>query len=84
MQNPNLSTKEFHLLEPDYTKPLLVIDDSLQESIKEKLRFLYGEKKVSGLFEELYRLLKVYYAHKSPAMHHWEKTFEELKNKLPG
>ena len=65
MRKANPVAKDFHLLEPDYTKPLLEIDKDLQERMKNKLRFLYGEDYKPELFEELSRLLKVYYAHKS-------------------
>jgi sucrose phosphorylase len=77
MAKTNLSTKDFHFLEPDYTKPQLEIDKDLQERIRNNLRFLYGKDSESELFNELIRLLKVYYAHKSPAMHKWENDFDE-------
>jgi sucrose phosphorylase len=77
----NLSPKNFHHLEPDYSRPLLELDKKLEERMRIKLKFLYGEESVDELFDELYRLLKVYYAHKTPAMFKWEKDFDE-KNRI--
>jgi sucrose phosphorylase len=78
MSKSKLSTKNFHYLEPDYTQPVLKIDKKLEEKIRNKLIFLYGKESVEDLYEELYRLLKVYYAHKTPEMFKWEKDFDEI------
>jgi sucrose phosphorylase len=81
MRNIQNSTKDFHYLEPDYSKPLLDIDRKLEERMRDKLRFLYGEELEDDLFAELSRILKVYFAHKSPSMFEWEKSFDE-KNRF--
>jgi hypothetical protein len=41
----------------------------------EKLHFLYDAEDAESCFREIDRLLKVYYAHKSPKMIEWEKTY---------
>jgi len=40
-----------------------------------KLVYLYGKDRAEGCFEELERLMKVYYAHKPPDMIAEEKSF---------
>jgi sucrose phosphorylase len=77
MVKTNLSTKNFHLLEPDYTKPQLNIGEDFEERIRNKLRFLYGDESEDDLFAELSRLLKVYFAHKSHLMKEWEKDSDQ-------
>jgi len=81
MSENKISTKNFHYLEPDYSLPSLKIDKKLEEKIRDKLKFLYGEESLDKLYGELYRLLKVYYAHKTSEMIGWEKDFDE-KNRF--
>jgi sucrose phosphorylase len=68
--------RTFHLLEPDYNRPVLEISDEARSRLREKLRFLYGKRETESCLNELERLLKVYYAHKSETMRVWEKSFD--------
>ena len=81
MSKNKFSAKNFHYWEPDYSRPVLEIDKKIEERIRDKLKFLYGDESYDKLYDELYRLLKVYYAHKTPEMIEWEKDFDE-KNRF--
>ncbi len=81
MSKNKFSAKNFHYWEPDYSRPVLEIDKKIEERIRDKLKFLYGDESADKLYDELYRLLKVYYAHKTPEMIEWEKDFDE-KNRF--
>ena len=72
-----MNPAKFHFLEPDYTKPRFKIPKSYSVKIKEKLKILYGEKKSKKSYKEIRRLLKVYYAHKTPEMFEREKGFKK-------
>ena len=65
----------FHYLQPDYERPVYKLSEKNKMKILEKLISLYGKKRAEISFKELERLLKVYYAHKSPEMIEWEKNF---------
>ena len=64
-----------HLLKPDYTRPRYQIPAPLKKQIKAHLKFLYGAKCGASCYKELERLIKVYYAHKTPQMIDREKQF---------
>jgi len=68
-----MNPSKFHLLEPDYSKPVLKISKSISNILKEKLKCLYGKNQSEKSYKEIERLLKVYYAHKRPEMIEWEK-----------
>ena len=53
----------------------------IKKRIMSRLEFLYGKRKAKSCFKEIDRLLKVYYAHKTPKMIEWEKSFE-VKNRF--
>ena len=72
-----MNPSKFHLLEPDYTKPIFKISKSHSVKIKDKLKILYGKKKSKKSYKEIRRLLKVYHAHKTPEMIEWEKEFKK-------
>ena len=76
-----MNPAKFHLLEPDYSKPILNISKSDKKKLKDKLNILYGEKQSKESFQEIERLLKVYYAHKTTEMIEWEKEFKN-KNRI--
>jgi len=59
---------EFHFLEPDYDRNIFEIPPEFKEKIYEKLTFLYGEQSANVCFSELERIMKVYYAYKTPHM----------------
>ena len=71
MDNPS----EFHLLEPDYDREIFQIPTQCKKNILNKLVFLYGEQAADVCYAELERIMKVYYAYKTPYMIHMEKAF---------
>ncbi|SHL03126.1 sucrose phosphorylase [Desulfatibacillum alkenivorans DSM 16219] len=68
--------QRFHLLEPDYERPLHKISEETAQGILEKLTILYGEEEARIYQSEVLRLMKVYYAHKSPEMIEFEQDFD--------
>ena len=71
-----LDWSKCHFPEPDYSRPPLEIPWHYKERILDKLIFLYGVDVAWKAFLEIERLMKVYYAHKSPGMIEWEKEFK--------
>jgi sucrose phosphorylase len=67
---------KFHYLQPDYSKPVYNVPFELEQRIINKLNFLYGKDDAQWCYLELQRILKVYYAHKTPLMVKWEKSFQ--------
>jgi sucrose phosphorylase len=65
-----------HLPEPDYARPLLELTAIQRRSILGKLTVLYGRETAGAVFPEVERLMKVYYAHKTPEMIADEATFD--------
>jgi len=70
-----MDTSRFHHSKPDYDNEPLVVDEVAQQNIKTRLAALYGASKADIWYPELERLMKVYYAHKTPQMIKWEKDF---------
>jgi sucrose phosphorylase len=68
-----------HLPEPDFSRALLEMTPEQKESLLEKLRFLYGEAKAQHCFLELERVMRVYYAHKTPEMIKADRDFDPRK-----
>ena len=73
-----MNPAQFHLLEPDYSKPILKIKKAHVEKLKNKLFILYGKRKSEKCYLEVERLLKVYYAHKTDEMLQWENEFSPV------
>jgi len=69
--------KNFHYLEANYSRPVFELDQKIAGRIRNKLINLYGDKDAEEIFSELYRLMKVYFAHKSPEMMDWENNFDK-------
>ena len=65
---------EFHFLEPDYDRDIFEIPPEFKEKIQKRLTFLYGEQKARVCFKELERIMRVYYAYKTPHMIQLEET----------
>lgn len=65
-----------HLPAPDYTRPLLEPTAEQRERILRQLTVLYGRKRGEACWPELLRLMRVYYAHKTPAMIEADLTFD--------
>jgi glycosidase len=71
----HVDSSRFHFLSPDYDRPLYELPQDLKKRIIDRLNILYDKETVEVCFQEIDRLIKVYYAHKSPAMIEWEKKF---------
>lgn len=71
-----IDASRFHYLEPDYSRPVYEPPTAVTEKILAKLNFLYGEEKAAACLPELIRVMKVYYAYKTPEMIAWEKEFD--------
>lgn len=66
----------FHYNEPDYSRPLLRIPGNAKKKMFKRLSFLYGESTATRYMPELERIMRVYYAHKTPEMIEIEKNFD--------
>ncbi len=66
----------FHLMEPDYSRLPYTIPDELEKRIIEKLVLLYGEEVAERWFNEISRIMKVYYSYKSQELIDIEKTID--------
>jgi glycosidase len=77
MKKKKESSAYFHYLQPDYDRPVFRIPDIYKKRIKKRLHFLYGEgnEEVKFCFQEIERIMRVYYAHKTPLMLEWEAGF---------
>ncbi len=71
----SLDRTRFHSPEPDYSRPVFEVPWYFKERILDKLIFLYGVDYAWQTYLEIERLMKVYYAHKTPEMFDWEKEF---------
>ncbi len=65
-----------HNPNPDYTMPPLEIPAEARDKMLGRLRFIYGDGKAEQCMPELERLMRVYYAHKTPEMIELEKEFD--------
>lgn len=74
--NPPSIQELFHYSEPNYDSPELVISEEVREQMRGKLEFLYGNGQTQKVLEELLRIMRVYYAHKTDTMRAWETVFE--------
>jgi glycosidase len=68
----------FHLLTPDYNQPIFRIKPDLKKHLVEKLESLYGSEKAISCYQELERIIQVYYAYKAPEMIEWESGFNPI------
>jgi glucosylglycerate phosphorylase len=64
-----------HLPEPDYARPLLQVAPEHRDRIVRHLTTLYGPIKAAATYVEIERLLRVYWAHKTPEMIAADRTF---------
>ncbi len=67
--------KSFHNLEPDYDQPVFQFPEAGRKTILENLELLYGQVRAQMYLQELERIARVYFAHKTPFMKEWEKQF---------
>lgn len=70
------SPRCLHRHQPDYTRPLLEVSPEHKRALLEKLTFLYGKERAAACYDELERILRVYYAHKTPEMIAAEQGFD--------
>ncbi|EFK06276.1 alpha amylase, catalytic domain protein [delta proteobacterium NaphS2] len=66
---------EFHFMEPDYDREIFQIPPESKQKILDKLAFLYGESVSNACYGELERIMRVYYAYKTPRMIQMEESF---------
>ncbi len=57
-----------YLRDPDFSRPLLEIDEAVRQHMCDRLAFLYGPETAEASMPELERILKVHYAHKPPEL----------------
>jgi sucrose phosphorylase len=57
-----------HSTTPDYARPVLQVPETDTAKIKKMLLSLYGEDAIEEIYAEVVRIMRVYYAHKSPRM----------------
>ncbi|GAB4254000.1 MULTISPECIES: alpha-amylase family glycosyl hydrolase [Deferrisoma] len=55
-----------HLPEPDYTRPLLDLTPGQKRRLEDLLAFLYGPRRARTAMPEVTRILRVYFAHRTP------------------
>ncbi len=64
-----------HNPEPDYSRPLLQISREERDRLHARLELLYGKEAADAYFPELERILRVYYAYKTPEAIARERSF---------
>ncbi len=64
-----------HLPGPDYARPLLEVPPAQRARLLEILTVMYGEEMAKHQYPELERLMRVYHAHKPPALIACDKAF---------
>ena len=70
-----IDTRDYHYLNPDYERPVYTIPKKFEKRIRNKLSKIYGQECSEKCYSELERVMKVYYAYKSPRMISSEKNF---------
>ncbi len=65
-----------HEPRPNYDRPLLQLSSVQKKLLYGRLSFLYGEQLADEYLPELERILRVYYAYKTPEAIAEEKTFD--------
>ena len=64
-----------HILLPDYTRPLLSLPEPFRKRILARLRYLYGQETAEEITPEIERIMKAFYAFKSPRVTACESSF---------
>jgi sucrose phosphorylase len=72
---PTIKPSHFHFNEPHFRRENFEIPKDVKLGLFEKLKRLYGKTLAEKYYSELERIIKVYYAYKSPEMIQWEKSF---------
>jgi sucrose phosphorylase len=68
-----------HRKKPDYERPTLEVAESDRERIREILTGLYEEEDVESCYREIERLMRVFYAHKTPAQIEDDRRFDRTE-----
>jgi glycosidase len=68
-----------HLPEPDFGRPLLQVAPAQRENIVQHLTTLYGPVRANAVYVEIERLMRVYYAHKTPEMIAADREFDSAQ-----
>ncbi|MEW6365079.1 MAG: alpha-amylase family glycosyl hydrolase [Acidobacteriota bacterium] len=63
-------------LEPDYTRPLLEIPEAIEQRIRKRIRFLYGDAREDAVYREVERTILVHCAHATPEVIAFERRFD--------
>jgi len=71
----SIDTSDHHYLSPDYENHVFEVSDEFRKKIQEKLTLLYGREQAIECYPELERIMKVYFAYKTPKMLQWEEGF---------
>lgn len=71
--------RTFYDHDPDFTRPLLELPPEIRERLRERLRFLYGDRSADRYLPEMERILKVHHAHKPTEMLEKEKSYDPEK-----
>jgi sucrose phosphorylase len=72
---PDVAYRRIHRPEPDYARPLLQLSDEQRERILGLLGRIYGEEEARLCFDELFRLMRVYFAYKTEEMVKQDRDF---------
>jgi glucosylglycerate phosphorylase len=64
-----------HLPEPDYGRPLLQVDPVQRARVLDILTVMYGPEIAGQTYPEVERLMRVYHAHKPPALRETDADF---------
>ncbi len=75
-KKPIKTVNTVHNHEPDYTNPSVKIPSEAYERMYKRLRILYGEDIAKSYMPEMERIIKVFFAHKPPALIEMEKKFD--------
>lgn len=66
-------------LEPDYSRPLLEIPETVRDRIRDRLELLYGREDLEEAWAEVERILKVHHAHATDDILASEAGFDPLE-----
>lgn len=64
-----------HRSDPDYSRPLLEVTEPQRDRMLALLSLMYGEETAAIAWPELERLMRVYFAHKPPALVEADRAF---------
>jgi len=71
----DVAYRRIHRPEPDYTQPLLELSDHQRQHILGLLGLIYGDEDVQVCYDEMLRLMRIYFAHKTDEMVAQDREF---------